>query len=308
MEYSPPPLFKQGPSARARLVVFVTLALVLLVADVRYRALEKLHQIIGTTLYPLQQIALLPRDIALGIVDFFASGATLRAENQTLKTHNLSLTLQTLQTTQLAEENDHLRALLALMPRFQLGAVTAEIRYDVQDPFVQKIIIDHGARHGVRAGSPVINEKGVLGQVTRVYPLQAEVTLLTDKDLAIPVQFSRSGLRGLVYGASSGDFLNVRFIASNADVLPGDELVTSGLDGIFPPGLPVAKVFKVERPANSEFANVVCKPATPVRGIGQLLVLHYQEPPPTPAAASATNMPPSGQKNPASPATHKGRP
>ncbi len=309
MEYSPPPLFKQGPSAFARLIVFVTLALVLLVSDVRYRALEKLHQVIGTALYPLQQIALLPRDIALGIVDFFVTGSTLRAENQTLKTHNLALTLQTLKTTQLAEENEHLRSLLALAGRVKIGAVAAEIRYDAQDPFVQKIIIDRGSRHGIRAGSPVINENGVLGQVTRVYPLQSEATLLTDKDLAIPVQFTRTGLRGLIYGTSQDDFLNMRFISANADVQPGDELVTSGLDGVFPPGLPVAKVFKIERPAGGEFADVVCKPATPVRGANQLLVLHYQDPPlVAPASSSTTKTVPQTNKKSPPPALQKRRP
>ncbi len=122
--------------------------------------------------------------------------------------------------------------------------------------------------------------------------MQAEVTLLTDKDQAVPVQVVRTGLRSVIYGTPKGDTLDLRFVPISADVQAGDELVTSGLDGIYPPGLPVAKVVRVDKQADTAFARVVCLPVAPVRGARQLLVLHYQNTvPPRPAdepdAASA---------------------
>ncbi|HEY4294896.1 MAG TPA: rod shape-determining protein MreC, partial [Paraburkholderia sp.] len=131
---------------------------------------------------------------------------------------------------------------------------------------------------------PVVNEDGVIGQVTRVFPLQAEVTLLTDKDQAVPVQIVRTGLRSVIYGTPKGDTLDLRFVPISADVQTGDELVTSGLDGVYPPGLPVAKVVRVDKQADTAFARVVCLPVAPVRGARQLLVLHYvNDVPPRPA-------------------------
>lgn len=279
MEYSPgpPPLFKLGPSALARFIVFVAIALGMLVSDVRYRTLEKLREVIGVGLYPLQRAALLPREAVLNLADLLFASARLRSENQMLKARNLSLGLQANAAMQLAAENAHLRELLQLAPRVEVNSIPAEILYDAQDPFVQKVVINRGSRHGIRIGAPAVNEEGLLGQVTRLYPMHAEVTLLTDKDEVVPVQFVRTGMRSLIYGISRSDVLNMRFVPINADVQPGDKLVTSGLDGIFPPGLPVAKVIQISRRAGAEFAQVVCMPVTPMHGARQLLVLNYKD-------------------------------
>lgn len=295
MEYSPPPLFKQGPSAIARLIIFVALALGLLICDARYRKLEALRQVIGIGLYPLQRVALAPRDLVRNISGFFVTLNTLRADNQELKTRNLKLALQALQAVQLGSENAHLRALLQFEQRETMSAVLAEIQYDAHDPFTQKVVIDRGLRQGIQAGAPVVNDEGVIGQVTRVYPLQAEVTLLTDKDQAVPVQLVRTGVRSIIYGTPRGDLLELRYIPVSTDIQVDDQLVTSGLDGVFPPGLPVAKVLRVDRQDGAEFARVICVPYTPVRGARQLLVLHYEDPPPLELNDAAHN----GLKNPA---------
>jgi rod shape-determining protein MreC len=286
MEYSPPPLFKQGPSALARLVVFVALALGLLIWDARFKTLEVVREVLGTGLYPLQRAALVPRDFGIEVASFFLNGAALRAENQKLQAQNLQLALQASQTSQLTAENLHLRALLQLVQRATIKAVPAEIQYDTRDPFTQKVIIDHGSQQGIQDGAPVVNEEGVIGQVTRTFPLQSEITLLTDKDQAIPVQLVRTGIRSVIYGTPRGDTLDLRFVPTGADVKPGDVLVTSGLDGVYPAGLPVAKVLRVDRQADTAFARVVCEPIAPVRGARQLLVLHYDSAiPPRPADA-----------------------
>jgi rod shape-determining protein MreC len=292
MEYSPPPLFKQGPSALARLIMFVVLALALLISDARFRTLEIVRGVLGAGLYPLQRAALVPRDIFMGAADLAVTSATLRTDNTQLRARNLRLSQQANESAQLAAENAHLRALLQLSQRSTIQSTPAEIQYDTRDPFTQKVVIGRGSQQDIQDGSPVVNEDGVVGQVTRVFPMQAEVTLLTDKDQAVPVQIVRTGLRSVIYGTPKGDTLDLRFVPISADVLAGDELVTSGLDGVYPPGLPVAKVVRVDKQADTAFAHVVCLPIAQVRGARQLLVLHYQnEVPPRPAdepdAASA---------------------
>lgn len=276
MDYSPPPLFKQGPSALARLVFFVVLALALLISDARFKTLEIVRGMLGAGLYPLQRAALVPRDVFMGAADLAVTSATLRSENDALHTKNLQLAQQANTAAGLAAENGHLRALLQLSQRVTTQALPAEIQYDTRDPFTQKVVIGRGAQQGIQNGSPVVNEDGVIGQVTRVFPLQAEVTLLTDKDQAVPVQIVRTGLRSVIYGTPKGDTLDLRFVPISADIQTGDELVTSGLDGVYPPGLPVAKVVRVDRQADTAFARVICLPVAPVRGARQLLVLHYE--------------------------------
>jgi rod shape-determining protein MreC len=220
----------------------------------------------------------------MGAADLAVTSATLRQENEKLNTKDLQLSQQANTAAELAAENGHLRALLQLSQRSTTQSLPAEIQYDTRDPFTQKVVIGRGAQQGIQNGSPVVNEDGVIGQVTRVFPLQAEVTLLTDKDQAVPVQIVRTGLRSVIYGTPKGDTLDLRFVPISADVQTGDELVTSGLDGVYPPGLPVAKVVRVDKQADTAFARVVCLPVAPVRGARQLLVLHYvNDVPPRPA-------------------------
>ncbi|WP_244826744.1 rod shape-determining protein MreC [Caballeronia sp. TF1N1] len=309
MEYSPPPLFKQGPSALARLIFFVVLAIALLVSDARFNTLEIARGMLGAGLYPLQRAALVPRDIFMGAADLAVTSATLRSENRKLSDKNLDLSVKAGDASQLSAENAHLRALLNLQSRATTQTTPVEIQYDTRDPFTQKVVIGKGSQQNIQDGAPVVTEDGVIGQVTRVFPLQSEVTLLTDKDQAVPVQIARTGLRSVIYGTPKGDTLDLRFVPISADVQAGDELVTSGLDGIYPPGLAVAKVLRVDKQADTAFARVVCVPIAAVRGARQLLVLHYNvNVPPNPieveaAAAAKEAKENKGKKKPTAKAT-----
>lgn len=284
MEYSPPPLFKQGPSALVRLIFFVVLSLVLLVSDARFNTLEIVRGILGAGLYPLQRAALVPRDLFMGAADLAVTSSQLRSENTQLHAKNLKLAQEANLGASLSVENAHLRALLQLSQHASTQSIPVEIQYDTADPFTQKIVIGSGSQQGIHNGAPVVSEDGVVGQVTRVFPLQSEVSLLTDKDQAVPVQVLRTGLRSVIYGTPKGDALDLRFVPISADVVVGDELVTSGLDGVYPPGLPVAKVIRVDKQADTAFARVICVPVAAVRGARQMLVLRYQtDAPPRPA-------------------------
>jgi rod shape-determining protein MreC len=293
MEYSPPPLFKQGASARAKVVIFSLLAIFLLVADARWQTLGTIRQVVGTVLYPLQRLALMPRDAAYAVGDYFSSVSRLEQENRRFMRQQVN-NAQALQQSQLmAAENAHLRRLLGASERLAVKSLMAEILYDARDPFTRKVVLDRGSQQGVKAGQPVIDDTGVVGQVTRVFPFTAEATLLTDKDQSIPVQVVRSGLRSVAYGRGQSGVLDLRFMPANADIRKGDLLVTSGLDGIYPAGLAVAKVTEVEHKSSDAFAKIVCQPAAGIDRNRQLLILltEYQPPqrlqPTLPAEAGA---------------------
>lgn len=272
MQHSPPPLFKQGASARVKVVFFAVFAIALLVVDSRLNSLVRVRQIVATVLYPLQMLVLMPRDAANALGDYFASTSRLQGELGALKQQQI-LQAQTVQKTSLLEsENAHLRRLLELKERTPSKSLLAEILYDARDEYARKIILNKGSQQGVALGQPVIDERGVIGQVTRVFPLTAEVTLLTDKNQAIPVQVERSGMRSVIHGRGRSAYLEMR-VTSNADVKLGDTLITSGLDGIYPPGLQVAIVTQVESKASTTFEVVLCMPVAGLEQHKQLLIL-----------------------------------
>jgi rod shape-determining protein MreC len=273
MEYSPPPLFKQGASARAKVIFFALIAIALLVIDSRLNTLSVIRQAVGIVLYPLQMVALMPRDSMYGIGHYFSSLSSLQKENADLRRERVA-NAQTLQQGQLLlSENAQLRQLLAAADRLPVKSVLGEILYDTRDAFTRKIVLDRGAHHGIMAGQPVIDDVGVVGQVTRVFPFMSEITLLTDKDYAISVQVIRSGVRSIAYGRGQSGVLDLRFMAANADIQKGDVLVTSGIDGVYPPGLSVATVVQVESKSSDAFARIVCQPSAGVGRNKQLLIL-----------------------------------
>lgn len=284
MEYYPPPFFKQGPSALARLVFFALLAIALLVIDARWSTLKVVRQVVGTVLYPLQRAALAPVDLVMGTGEFIGQAAGARDEVDALRRANAALGKNAAAVDQLAAENARLRELLALRQRTEPRSMAAEILYGARDPFARKVVIDRGAAVGVGGGEPVIDEAGVIGQVTRVLPFSAEVTLLTDKDQAIPVQIVRTGARAIAYGNGAGG-LDLRFMAAHADVIHGDVLVTSGLDGVYPAGLAVAKVSGIDRNTTDSFARIQCVPLGGVERNRHVLVLFTANGPPPGDAA-----------------------
>jgi len=163
---------------------------------------------------------------------------------------------------------------LSLSKRLDTKGIAAEVLYDAADPYTRMLIIDKGMTHGVKASSHVMDEHGILGQVTHVLPLVSEVTLVTDREHSIPVLNTRTGARGVAYGESGGaPLLELRFMATNADIEVGDLLSTSGVDGIYPAGVMVGKVTKVERRAETAFARILCEPLGHVQGARHVMVL-----------------------------------
>ena len=288
----PPPLFNQGVSARARLAFFSFIAVALIIIDSRIRALETVRVGVGVALYPVQQVLLIPGQVIETVGDYFTSITTLQRENDALKRKQLESAQELLQSQQLAVENERLRKLLGARERGGNSAIVGTMLYEARDRFSHKIVLHVGSDDGVRAGNPVIDDAGVVGQVTRVFRNTAEVTLLTDKDQSIPVQIVRNGLRAIAFGGSDPGTLDLRFMAANADVVNGDLAVTSGLDGIYPAGLPVGKVGLVERAAKDQFARIVLTPAAGVESHTNLLILLVEPAKlPVPPPPATTDVP-----------------
>lgn len=275
LDRSPPPFFKQGPSALSKLVFFSTLSLFLMVADTRFRITQPVRAALATALYPVQWLALQPVRAVQNSSQYMTS---LSQANASSDDASKKLALQSLragQVEQLLQENSRLRKLLGLREQLATSVMAAEVLYDAADPYTRKVIIDKGMLQDVELGSPVLDESGVLGQVTRVHPLVSEVTLVIDRELAIPVLNVRTGARSVAYGdpTASGSGLELRFMGSNSDVQQGDLLTTSGVDGVYPPGLPVAKISRIERRAESAFAKIYCTPQSLVTGARHVMVV-----------------------------------
>ncbi|PQO90672.1 rod shape-determining protein MreC [Massilia phosphatilytica] len=288
MEYSPPPLFKQGAPARVKVTVFAFLSIALLVVDARLHALTAVRQVAATVLYPFQMAALMPRDALANMGTYFSSISALQKEVRDLKSQQVAMA-QAMQQAQLQmAENAQLRRLMDAREHLPVRSMMSEILYDARDPSTRRVVLDRGTRNGVKLGLPVIDNAGVVGQVTRVFPFTSEVTLLTDKEQAIPVQVLRNGLRSVAYGRGQSGLLDLRFVAPNADIQVGDVLVTSGLDGVYPAGLAVAKVIQVENVAQGAFGRVVCQPLAGIDRHRQLLVVMSDQPlPPRPPEDAA---------------------
>lgn len=289
MDRSPPPFFNQGPSANARLAFFSILAIVLLIVDSRMASLAALRQGVGTALYPLQRTLLIPRDVLNFGGDYVSEIARLRAENTELRRLEAANAKTLLQAEQLAAENVRLRETLGARDRTAVRSVVAEVLYDARDQFTRKLVLDKGLQHGVLPGQPVIDARGVIGQVTRTFSHSSEVTLLTDRNATIPIEVQRTGLRSVAFGAGTG-VMELRYLSSSADLRAGDTVVTSGLDSVYPSGLPVARVKRVDRGGDYTFTRVLLEPVAAVDNSRMLLVLlidkSTQPPPPPPEPAA----------------------
>jgi rod shape-determining protein MreC len=276
LDRTPPPFFRQGPSALTKLTFCSALALFLMVADTRFKLTEPLRAVVATALHPVERMLLVPLDTWDGVSGYFMGIQQAQSSEAAARRELALQSERAARVEQLRAENERLRSLLALRPGLTVKSQAAEVLYEASDPFSRKVVIDRGAAQGVVPGSPVVNESGVLGQVTRVYPLSSEVTLLIDKDAAIPVLNTRTQARSAAYGGAAAGkrgTLELRFMASNSDVQVGDLLTTSGVDGIYPPGLPVATVVEVDHKTASGFAQIGLAPVAASDAVRYVLVL-----------------------------------
>lgn len=292
MDHAPPPFFKRGPAPLALLTFYIAVSLAIFVFDLRFKSLDLLRQSIALVVDPVQRVAQTPGSLVDYASQYLQGMHSLRQENDELKHAKLTTAPDLQRLAQLEAENDRLRKLLAVTEREKANGQVSQILYTARDPFSRKVIVDKGQQSGITAGQPAIDEAGVVGQVTRVFPFSAEITLITDKDQVVPVQVVRTGQRSVVFGLGNGQ-LELRYMPANADIQIGDLLVTSGLDGIYLPGFPVAKVVNIERDSAYSFARIFCVPIAGVENFGEVMVLSPRqalpERPPETAGRAATS-------------------
>ena len=291
LDRTPPPFFKQGTSALTKLLFFSAMSCGLMFADQHYNIVQPARWVLSLIVYPVQWLALRPQVVWDHVDDVFESKQEALSVAEQARAKLLEQAVSASQVEQLKLENLNLRNLLDLKQRNPTPAMAAEVIYEAADPFTRKMILNKGASQGVQTSSPVMDDQGILGQVTRVHPLVSEITLVTDREHSIPVLNTRTGARGVAFGESGGaPLLELRYMATNADIEEGDVLTTSGVDGIYPPGIPVAKVVKVERRADSVFARILCESLARVQGARHVMVLEpvklplpgFKELPPAP--------------------------
>ena len=286
IDHAPPPFFKRGPAPLALLTLYIALSLAIFVVDLRFRSLDLLRQSVSLVVDPVQRVAQTPGSLVDYAAQYLQGLRSLQKENDELRHAKLNTAPDLQRLQQLETENERLRKLLAVKEREKAKGQVAQILYTARDPFSRKVIIDKGQQAGITAGQPAIDEAGVVGQVTRVYPFSAEITLITDKDQAVPVQIVRNGQRSVIFGLGNGQ-MELRYMPANADVEVGDILVTSGLDGVYLAGFPVAKVVNIERDSAYSFARIFCVPIAGVENFGEMMILDPRQPqPPAPATTS----------------------
>ena len=292
MDHAPPPFFKRGPAPLALLTFYIAVSLAIFVFDLRFKSLELLRQSIALVVDPVQRVAQTPGSLVDYASHYLQGMHSLQQENDELKHAKLTTAPDLQRLAQLEAENERLRKLLSVTEREKANGQVSQILYTARDPFSRKVIVDKGQQSGITAGQPAIDEAGVVGQVTRVFPFSAEITLITDKDQVVPVQVVRTGQRSVAFGLGNGQ-LELRYMPANADIQIGDMLVTSGLDGIYLPGFPVAKVVNIERDSAYSFARIFCVPIAGVENFGEVMVLSPRqalpERPPETAGRAATN-------------------
>ena len=269
----PPAFFNRGPSPAARLAFFGLISIALLFVDTRYHYLEGLRRVAVIVLYPVQRAAQMPGEALSYVGTYFTSQRALTEDNAELRRQLVERAAAAQGYPVAQQENARLRTLLDVKTRHAAEATGVAVIYTSRDPFAQRLFVDKGADAELHPGEAVIDAEGVVGQVTRVFPSMAEVTLVTDKDHAVPVKDQRSGVRSVLYGAGAGRAPELRFMAPSADIQVGDVLVTSGLDGTYPAGLAVARVATLERETGQIFARITCAPLAGVDRSEYLLVL-----------------------------------
>jgi rod shape-determining protein MreC len=256
-----------------RLFVLAGIALALLITDSQVRVLEPVRQVVSVALYPFQRAVLLPRDGVQLVNEWLNAASLVRSENEALQRQRIELAQVASHAAQLAAENAQLRRLLGVSDTVTQPAVVVEVLYEPPSAFNQRLVFNKGSGAGIAPGMPVIDEGGVVGQIVRVTPTTAEAALISDEQVSIPVQILRNGLRLIAFGGDSPGRMEVRYLTADADIKEGDTIVTSGVGGLFPAGLPVAQVRAVERNTASGFARATVEPLAHPERYRHFLVL-----------------------------------
>jgi rod shape-determining protein MreC len=252
-----------GPTAR--LLIWLLVGVTFVVLDSRYQALDGLRSGLSLVLQPVRQVLRAPTDVATELGGFFTRHRALQKERDALLAERAALLAGVNAARDLARENSELRTLLQLQDRPGQQLVRAALLYKGHNWFSQRITLDRGAAAGLRAGLAVVDAEGLMGQVNKVYPGTSDVMLVSSPGHLTPVVIERTGQRGLAAGSGQG-LMELRYMPAQTDIQAGDRLLTSGIDRVYPAGIPVARVSRVSRSQSSPYLRVEC---VPLAGLGR---------------------------------------
>lgn len=272
-----------------KLIGLSLVSISLMVLDTRYAAVQQVKSVVATALQPLQWVANQPVRLYEYSRSFLQSQNKLLDENQRLREENMRLQALSNQLHAQAKELKELHLLQRLQAHGIEASTTAQIISNSKDPLADKLIINRGSHHNLQVGDAVIDQNGLIGQITQVQPFSSELTLLTHSQMVIPVMVARTGVRSLLYG--NGNEVSLRYFPVDADLQKDDVLVTSGLDSVYPVGVPVAKVTAVQRASGTPYYRTTVLPLAAVNSSKYVLVLPQTELPPSisqPAAQTAS--------------------
>ncbi|MGA8708730.1 MAG: rod shape-determining protein MreC [Steroidobacteraceae bacterium] len=297
------PIYGRGPSPGLRFTVYAIVSVVLMYYDQHGHWEQRLRYALEAAAYPVQVAVNSPSAGWRALTETFRGRELLRVENERLRAHERELELQLMREASLERENAELRGLRAsLPPPLIKHALLAEIISVETNPLRQRVVINKGARDGVSLNQAVVDGNGILGQVARLGPWSAEIILVTDPEHAIPVQITRNSLRSIAVGSGNSGELLLPYLAINSDVKSGDLLVSSGLGGVFPAGLPVARITGVKRENNQQLtAQVRAQPLASIDTDREVMLLEFEpsnpdapapDPPIAPQPAAQPKPPP----------------
>jgi rod shape-determining protein MreC len=275
LQLSPPPLFKQGTPALIKLAACLLVSLILMVSDYQFKTMGAARSIASYLLTPFETIMLAPRDMLLASYDYLTTKGSLEQENEALTKRVAELTLLANQSELFMSENAQLRKLIGIQEQSRFKILISQILYTPNNPLSQRVVIDRGANSNITPGQAVSDHQGIVGQVVRVMENKSEVALLDDRDMIIPIQIARNSLRGALHGNGRGRPLELRHMAAVSDIQVGDVLMTSGIDGVYPPGFAVATVDKIDRNVDKNFAYIYCSPVGGVNRFRHVMILFY---------------------------------
>jgi rod shape-determining protein MreC len=284
LERSAPPIFRQGLSVMSKMLLLGVLSVLLMAADHRLQISQPIRSGVALVLAPLQWVSLQPGHAAKAVARYFSNLEDAQDVALIFQTRTIAQAQRLQQVEQLIQENAHLRQLLDLRDLVAGPSKSVQVLYNTADPYTRRVVVDRGMLAGIVQGSAVIDTAGVVGQVTRVYPLVSEVTLLTDRDQSIPVMNARTGSRYVAQGdpQALGGSLDLKFVPAGADMQKGDLLTTSGIDGVYPAGLHVGRIARIDRRVDSSFARVHAEPMATERGRHLLVLLPFKDWPAAP--------------------------
>jgi rod shape-determining protein MreC len=253
------------------------LALGLLLIDTNTRWLLGPRNVLAVGISPIQYLASAPTRIGRMFAGVLSAEPDIKIAYENLRNEYFQLKAETLLLRTLQDENEGLRSLLDASKRLKEKITLAELINISIDRDNHTLLIGRGLRHGIYVGQAVIDDQGVIGQVTDVMPFNSSVLLITDPGHALPVQVQRTGLRAVAYGTGSLSELRVPFLNQNSDIQVGDMLLSSGLGGRFPSGYPVAKVNKVKVIQEENFLDVAALPIAQLDRSNHVLLLSREK-------------------------------